>query len=621
MRKSTVLILFLTFCNLNISNAQPRPPANLKASVYSWFRLTFVKLTWNAPSSFHGSYYIYKKEGAKASPGVFEKLHEGFRFYSLNSYLDKMVSDGLTYSYFVTAYNRDGESNHSDTVEITLTGSGGTAYVYGKLTDETTGMGLKNGRIEFIPFLEWQFNEFKTDSSGNYSSKINPGNYYAAFLSRGFLPEFYDNVPSIFDATQIQINENDSLRIDAALTPIVKPKQFSLSGKVTDTAGMIVKSKISVFTLNHHFFLNKFRQGRTDSAGNYSVPVREGDTVVVFANPQDRKYLPEFYNNKTDFTEADRIIINGNITDINFLLEEKPVYNNSISGTVKNDSGKTLLANVTLFKLKDPRFINFKKTTMTDSLGNYSFSNIKPGTYILFMIPERGYLPTFFKYDGTSTNRWKDADSIAVTESSQINGINFIAEPVPDSGFGRIAGFIKDGNGESVSGAMVYAIDENSDIAGCTTTDEKGSYSIDNLMPASYSVYADKFNYNSTSQNNISINYSNTLSQNVSLTLTSLSTTSEKEPKTQITDYILTQNYPNPFNPTTVINYQIPEAGWVTLKVYNIIGQEITTLVNNFQAAGSYNVVFDGSKLESGIYFYVLNAGKTTLTRKMVLIK
>ena len=621
MKKVTYLILFLTFCFFNISNAQPQPPSNLRTAVYTWFRITFVKLTWNAPTSFHGSYYIYKKEGPKESAGDFQKLHDGLRNYSFNSYLDKRVAEGMTYSYFVTAYNRDGESRHSDTVEITLTGSSGSAYVYGTLTDETTGEGLKNGRIEFIPFLRWKFNDIKTDSDGNYSSKIEPGNYYAAFFSPGYMPEFYDNVHSIFDAVQLQINDKDSLRIDASLSPVVVPKRYTLSGKVTDTAGIPVKSRISVYTLNHHFFMRPFQQGRTDSLGDYSVPVREGDSVVVYVQPVDKKYLPEFYNNKTDFTEADRIFINDDISEINFVLEEKPVYNNSISGSVKNDSGKALLANVTLFKLRDPRFINFKKTIMTDSLGNYSFTNVKPGIYILFTIPERGYLPTFFKYDGSTTIRWKEADSVVVTETSRINGINFIVGSVPDSGFGRIAGQIRDGNGEGVYGAMVYAIDENSDIAGCSVSDENGIYYLDNLMPASYSIIADKFNYNSSSVNNININYSNSLSQNVSLTLTSPGATVEKEPNPQITDYKLEQNYPNPFNPSTMINYQIPEAGWVTLKVYNVIGQEITTLVNRYEPAGSYNVEFNGSKLESGIYFYVLNAGNTTLTRKMVLIK
>ena len=91
-------------------------------------------------------------------------------------------------------------------------------------------------------------------------------------------------------------------------------------------------------------------------------------------------------------------------------------------------------------------------------------------------------------------------------------------------------------------------------------------------------------------------------------------------------DYSLEQNYPNPFNPSTTIKYQIPVGGFVTLKVYDVLGNEIATLVNEEKYAGSYEVQFstkggDASKLVSGIYFYKLQSGNFTQTNKMVLMK
>ncbi len=86
-------------------------------------------------------------------------------------------------------------------------------------------------------------------------------------------------------------------------------------------------------------------------------------------------------------------------------------------------------------------------------------------------------------------------------------------------------------------------------------------------------------------------------------------------------NYELSQNYPNPFNPTTVIKYSIPEDNFVTIKLYNILGKEIATLVNDYKATGKYKVLLNGSKLSSGIYIYSIQAGDFREIKKMVLQK
>jgi len=90
---------------------------------------------------------------------------------------------------------------------------------------------------------------------------------------------------------------------------------------------------------------------------------------------------------------------------------------------------------------------------------------------------------------------------------------------------------------------------------------------------------------------------------------------------TVVENYSLSQNYPNPFNPVTKIDFTIPKNEFVTIKVYDVIGKEITTLVNSQMNRGSYSVDFDASKLTSGVYFYKLISGSFTSTKKMLLIK
>jgi len=85
--------------------------------------------------------------------------------------------------------------------------------------------------------------------------------------------------------------------------------------------------------------------------------------------------------------------------------------------------------------------------------------------------------------------------------------------------------------------------------------------------------------------------------------------------------FSLSQNYPNPFNPITTIKYSIITAEFVTLKVYNLFGEEVTTLVNEQKQAGNYSVKLDGSGLASGIYIYKITAGNFAGTKKLTLIK
>ena len=97
--------------------------------------------------------------------------------------------------------------------------------------------------------------------------------------------------------------------------------------------------------------------------------------------------------------------------------------------------------------------------------------------------------------------------------------------------------------------------------------------------------------------------------------------TGVEEPLKMHDKYLLNNNFPNPFNPSTAISYQLSAAGRVTLKVYDVLGREVATLVNGKENAGYYRVNFDGSKLASGVYFYRLTAGDFTSVKKMLMVK
>lgn len=109
----------------------------------------------------------------------------------------------------------------------------------------------------------------------------------------------------------------------------------------------------------------------------------------------------------------------------------------------------------------------------------------------------------------------------------------------------------------------------------------------------------------------------NVIYRKLNLTLTDV----EDKPVANAVKFDLGQNYPNPFNPVTSIKFSVPQSSQVTLKVFDVLGREVKTLVNEYKSAGSYNVSFNASNLASGLYIYTLRAGNNTLTKKMMLLK
>ena len=85
--------------------------------------------------------------------------------------------------------------------------------------------------------------------------------------------------------------------------------------------------------------------------------------------------------------------------------------------------------------------------------------------------------------------------------------------------------------------------------------------------------------------------------------------------------YVLNQNYPNPFNPSTTIKYELPKASLVRLSVYDMLGRQVSVLVDERRDAGVHEVKFEGSTLASGVYFYRLQAGDFTQTKRLLILK
>ena len=562
-----------------------------------------------------------------------------------------------------------------------VTIAGGNGIVQGRVTD-TNKTVIKGAIIELYNvssqtsssiFGFQYYGSFSfwtvTDASGNYRiSGIDPGKYKLFAISPSSLydSQWYDGKSSAALADVITVLDSPAV---APATNIVlrgKAPNVLVSGSVKDDTKNPIK-KAEVIFVNSNFALNvddsvdDYRKFfdinavkidcrldggsqqvihiKVDSTnGSYKASIPPG-SYIAFAKADG--YVTEFYQEQSSLLLATKIIVNQNslITNINFTLAlVPPIVLGSISGIIL-DTSKDVGIPSRIIVSKDLWAASATSRTPrvyvvdTDSLGVYSVGKVQPGTYYVLALPLGSYAPAYYSTD-TASNRWKKASTVTINESgNNLSGINIFVRQliVSASGYAGISGKVSTkvnstvGSSIALPGAFVYAI-INNQVAGYSITDNTGAFSVNGIAPGSYSVTVDNLGSTEPSASTVSLLY-NDIKYNYSPVtptinfLLSSTTGVETSVSIQPKEFELSQNYPNPFNPTTTINYAIHQPGMVVLKVYNIVGQEIQTLVNGYQAAGRYQVTLNSDYLSSGVYFYRLQSSGNTSMRKMVLLR
>ena len=515
----------------------------------------------------------------------------------------------------------------------------------GMVVDDITLNPIANAKIHFYAENSGHSTKHvKTDSSGIYFAELPPGNYVIKASKDGYNGEYFDNKVERSQADIVVVADDSTSTATFALTAIAPPTMYNFSGTITDSTGTsIAGAKVVILRSGGHFrrahrylgeniisgedyFLNghgKLRgvawKGETDENGNYTASLVGGKAYIVFAKKTG--YFSEYYNDKPTPQDADKITLVSDTTGINFVLTLNPEVQNGVNGVVKDETGIGVLSNVVLVKLSTNGRSKCVKHTVTDSLGKYSFANIYSGNYFVKAIPHSTYAPSWYDAVNCGTYEWQNADTVNIT--GYISGIDICVIPQNDSGFSKISGTIDDIQNTKLNGVTVFAINiSDNSIAGYDITEMNGYYSIDNLQSGEYKVVVDFADYVQESTPTISIGFANQYQSNntnVKLIPTSPLGVSDETsvPKT----FALHQNYPNPFNPKSTIKYEIAKNGFVSLKVYDIIGNEVATIVNQNQNAGIYEIYFDASDLNSGIYFYKLTTNNFSEIKKMILVK
>ncbi len=377
----------------------------------------------------------------------------------------------------------------------------------------------------------------------------------------------------------------------------------TISGTVTVPSGknpadLLVQAEPSSGKNNNPFWV-----GHADGNGNYTIEM-DADTA---GNPWKVRVSNNPFAPAIVTPGEQDIIINGNLSSINFSIVAAAAQ---VDGTVKDENGAAVVGqDVELFR-NDNSGSNIQYGGRTDVNGLFLIgaqsSDLIAGTAWTLQVYEQN--------NNGQTGSLLDA---VAQVPSLAAGDSVFKHLVIYSVNSSIQGKVEiDGN---APGFPIQLMAQNQDTAQASTWCDSGTGNFS--IPVSNKIFNYRIveNFQTTTQYNFPDVTAHPGDTGVIINITTTGVADQQ--RVQPLKFSLGQNYPNPFNPSTSIQYSVAGSQNVVLKVYDVLGREVATLVNERKAPGTYEVQFDGSKLGSGMYFYTVRAGSFTESKQMILLK
>lgn len=467
--------------------------------------------------------------------------------------------------------------------------------------------------------------------NGQWLLFVRAGSYKIRFEGEGFVSEWFENAVEMADA-KVVIAECDKITdILGKVTLKAKPAMKAIEGMVKDSEGNPVPNSMVSFMVIERNGGSKDGGMRfnvkTNAQGNYRIEVPAGMTYIAMATPNEQLHKTHthvYYDGKLNANDALRFTVN-DVMVINFTLLKKAVYNNGLAVSLKDTNGIGIKGRVTLLpvqKDKEPKK-GMAITIETDSNGNALFSNIEPGMYIIQGIPHtRAYAPGFYTSTGFAAMSWKEATRVEVGEVMITLVYDIRLRPVLGKrGAARVDGIIK-GRGmmaksdsplaeEALGGALLFALDENNEIADYAMSDDAGTYSMFDLGQGTFSLMADMVDFE-PAFGTVSTDYVNAMNVNSSITMGN-STLSADEPSMISGENV----YPNPAHSQITIS-GFAMQGDVTIRIFSQAGMMLAEFPSSINGN---HITFPVNDLAIGSYMFQIMQNNTVMNGQFSIIR
>jgi protocatechuate 3,4-dioxygenase beta subunit len=501
------------------------------------------------------------------------------------------------------------------------------ASITGRVTDQVTGDPIAGAMVSAFPERSTAIDPLanvddlvrpvvgKTDENGNYKLEgLRPGKYFAHAEARGYLIEFWKEAANLEQAEAVEVPASGNVDgIDFTLE-----KGGSIAGLVVTAENNtpIGGALIQVWVKGSNAVIAR---GVSERDGKYRIPgLRTGDYIVFAGAPG---YRGLFYQDVESREQATAVHVDApdETAGIDFHLKKpEPPRGGVIAGTVISEADKNPIPHAFVLAIPMSAPVsNLPPFTFADQFGSYKLP-VPAGRYVVVSWAPH-YLAEFFE----NAETFQGAKIIGLENGAVLDHIDFSLKPARRGPY-HITGRVRFKNENRGAGNFVVQAIEAGAVVGTAVTDNNGNFVLEEMAAGEYNLAATGATGVSEGTAPVTVGAGRN-SGNVDLIVPGTTAVEEQAVEIPLT-YDLAQNFPNPFNPETGIKYQVPVRTNVSLRVYNALGQEVRTLVNNIQDAGVYNTVWDGKdnngrQLTTGIYLVRLEAGDFVMTRKMAMVK
>jgi hypothetical protein len=523
-----------------------------------------------------------------------------------------------------------------------------TIFGYVKSDDPNATFPIMKGVV-----VAWRI-DIKTDDQGNpvtkliavrkaeikqgtYVIEVPAGTYKLLAEGPGFTREWWENAENADDATEVVVECNTRSERNFKVAAKPEPKKFVIEGTVTDeNTGDPLWAEV-VFESRKNSDDKGERQRystKTRDDGSFRIELPEGVAFIAWAKSlaRDNKYQVEWFDNVPNETDATEIILTENRGDVNFTLAARPVYDNGISGIVRDSIGNGVNSWVTAWALRDngtkgPEILSV--TVETAPTGEFQILDLVPGTYILFVKPRvDGYVPGYFVVAQYATRQWKDATGVEVEEAGINDGITILlAYKHGNNGKGRGHGHVSKHGGiavrggdrtqtvNAISGVVVYAIDHSGAVVDWAVTGNDGAYAIENLGIGQFTFTAER-PYYTADERTATVDAGANSSVNVNLAIGSTVTSVDVPTVGEGSAYTL---FPNPAADAVRINFPAIE-GTAVIRFVSATGEVVRTQTSDV-ASGIASVQLDATGLAAGSYLIHVTNGTASFALPMNVVR